>query len=118
MIIPSGRRVRPAIPDVRKRKEGFIAATLKVLDGAFRLTTDAAVKHRTTRDITVQFPTVTAGICGTDIWGKNLGDKEVVVLIEGKITVNRRGDPLASSFIACASPAFPPSSKPMRWAFV
>ena len=33
MIIPSGRRVRPAIPDVRKRKEGFIAAALKVLDG-------------------------------------------------------------------------------------
>ncbi len=93
MIIPSGRRVRPAIPDLRKRKEGFIAATLKVLDRAFRFTTDAAVKRRTTGDITVQFPTVTAGNCGTDIWGKNLGDKEVMVLIEGKITVNRRGDP-------------------------
>jgi len=53
----------------QKRKEGFLAATLKV-----------------------QFPTVTAGIRGTDIWGKNLGDKEVVVLIEGKITVTRAGD--------------------------
>jgi len=77
---------------VQRRKEGFIAATLKVLEGAFRLTTEAAMKNRRTRDITVQFPTVTAGIRGTDIWGKNLGDKEVVVLIEGKITVTRAGD--------------------------
>jgi hypothetical protein len=63
-----------------------------VLEGAFRFTTEAAVKHRTTRDITVQFPTVTAGIRGTDIWGKNLGDRQVLVLIEGKITVTRDGD--------------------------
>jgi len=77
---------------VQKRKEGFITATLRVLEGAFRFTTEAAAKNRGTRDITVQFPTVTAGIRGTDIWGKNLGDKEVVVLIEGKITVTRKGD--------------------------
>jgi cell division septation protein DedD len=77
---------------VQKRKEGFIAATLRVLEGAFRFTTNAAVKNRSTRDITVQFPTVTAGIRGTDIWGKNLGDKEVLVLIEGKVTVTRAGD--------------------------
>ena len=77
---------------LQKRKEGFIAATLKVLAGAFRFTTPAVARRRGTRDITVQFPTVTAGIRGTDIWGKNLGDREVVVLIEGKITVTRRGD--------------------------
>lgn len=77
---------------MQKRKEGFIAATLKVLEGAFRFTTEAAVRNRGTRDITVQFPTITAGIRGTDIWGKNLGEKEVVVLIEGKITVTRPGD--------------------------
>ena len=77
---------------MQKRKEGFIAATLKVLEGAFRFTTEAAVRNRGTRDITVQFPTITAGIRGTDIWGKNLGEKVVVVLIEGKITVTRPGD--------------------------
>ena len=77
---------------VQKRKEGFIAATLKVLEGAFRFTTEAAMRNRSKRDITVQLPTVTAGIRGTDIWGKNLGDKEVLVLIEGKITVTRKGD--------------------------
>lgn len=77
---------------VQRRKEGFLGATLRVLDGAFRFTTDAAVKARTSRDIVVQFPTITAGIRGTDIWGKNLGDREVVVLIEGKISVTRGGE--------------------------
>lgn len=77
---------------VQRRKEGFLGATLRVLDGAFRFTTDAAVKARTSRDIVIQFPTITAGIRGTDIWGKNLGDREVVVLIEGKISVTRGGE--------------------------
>ncbi len=92
-VIKLGENGKLQLSDLmQKRKEGFIAATLKVLEGAFRFTTDAALKNRRTRDITVQFPTVTAGIRGTDIWGKNLGDKEVVVLIEGRITVTRAGD--------------------------
>lgn len=76
---------------VQKRKESFLSATLKVLEGAFRFTTEAAAKNRSTRDISVQFPTITAGIRGTDIWGKNLGDKQVLVLIEGKISVTHTG---------------------------
>jgi hypothetical protein len=77
---------------VQEPKHHFIVATLKVLEGAFRFTTQTAMKYRTRRDITVQFATLTAGIRGTDIWGKNLGDKEVIVLIEGKITVTRAGE--------------------------
>jgi hypothetical protein len=77
---------------VQRRKENFLGATLRVLGGAFRFTTDAALKARTSRDIVVQFPTMTAGIRGTDIWGKNLGDREVIVLIEGHITVTHAGD--------------------------
>jgi len=77
---------------VQRRKENFLGATLRVLEGAFRFTTDAALKARTSRDIVVRFPTVTAGIRGTDIWGKNLDDREVVVLIEGRISVTRGGE--------------------------
>ena len=92
-VVKLGENGRLQLSDlVQKRKQGFLAATLKVLEGAFRFTTDVAVKARSSRDITVQFPTITAGIRGTDIWGKNLGDKEVLVLIEGKITVTRAGD--------------------------
>ena len=94
-VVKLGENGRLQLSDlVQKRKQGFLAATLKVLEGAFRFTTDVALKARGSRDITVQFPTITAGIRGTDIWGKNLGDKEVVVLIEGKITVTRTGDQL------------------------
>ena len=78
---------------VQRRKERFLGATLRVLQGAFRFTTEAAVKARSTRDVAVVFPTITAGIRGTDIWGKNLGDKEVLVLIEGRISVTRSGQP-------------------------
>ena len=92
-VVKLGENGRLQLSDLmQKRKQGFLAATLKVLEGAFRFTTDVASKARGSRDITVQFPAITAGIRGTDIWGKNLGDKEVVVLIEGKITVTRTGD--------------------------
>ena len=77
---------------VQKPGDQFIGATLKVLEGAFRFTTEASMKYRTRRDITVQFATLTAGIRGTDIWGKNLVDREVIVLIEGKITVTKAGE--------------------------
>ena len=92
-VVKLGENGRLQLSDlVQKRKQGFLAATLKVLEGAFRFTTDVAVKARGSRDIKVQFPTITAGIRGTDIWGKNLGDREVVVLIEGKISVTRKDD--------------------------
>ncbi len=77
---------------LQRRQQNFVKATLKVLEGAFRFTTAAVTQTRARRDITVQFPTITAGIRGTDIWGKNLGDKGVLVLIEGKVTVTRAGD--------------------------
>jgi len=77
---------------VQRPQQNFLSATLKVLEGAFRFTTAAVQRTRARRDITVRFPTITAGVRGTDIWGKNLGDKEVLVLIEGKITVSRAGD--------------------------
>lgn len=77
---------------VQRRKERFIGATLRVLSGAFRFTTDVVARARARREIDVRFATITAGIRGTDIWGKNFGDREVVVLIEGQITVNRDGD--------------------------
>jgi hypothetical protein len=69
----------------------LLRGTLKVLEGAFRFTTSALDKARFQREIDVEFTTVTAGIRGTDIWGRNFGDREVVVLIEGEISVTPRG---------------------------
>ena len=69
-------------------------ATLRILEGAFRFTTDVAGGSRYRREVQVQFGTVTAGIRGTDLWGRNFGDREVVVLLEGRIEIRRGGDAL------------------------
>jgi hypothetical protein len=92
-MVKLGENANLEVSDLLQRpQDRFIAATLKVLEGAFRFTTGTSVKYRTRREINVRFPTLTAGIRGTDIWGKKLGDREVIVLIEGKITVTRAGD--------------------------
>ena len=45
------------------------------------------------RDVSVTVATVTAGIRGTDLWGKAAADRDIVCLIEGRIEVSRQGDP-------------------------
>jgi hypothetical protein len=61
-------------------------AALNVLQGAFRFTTDLAAKARR-RDVRVSVATVTAGIRGTDFWGRSRDNTEIVCLIEGAIEV-------------------------------
>jgi hypothetical protein len=70
---------------------GLFRATLQVLTGAFRFTTATLARTRIQRDVHIQLPTVTAGIRGTDLWGKAQPDREFIVLIEGRIDV-RHGD--------------------------
>lgn len=70
----------------------LLRASLRILEGAFRFTTDVASRGRYRREIDVNFGTVTAGIRGTDIWGRNFGDREVVVLLEGGIRISRGAD--------------------------
>lgn len=64
------------------------AAVMNVFQGAFRFTTDALRAQRR-RNINISIATVTAGIRGTDLWGKAAADKDIVCLIEGKIEVQR-----------------------------
>jgi len=62
-------------------------AALGVLQGAFRFTTDVLAKTRREREVSISIATVTAGIRGTDLWGKSAPDRQIVCLIEGKIEV-------------------------------
>jgi len=64
------------------------SAAMSVLQGAFRFTT-AAVGAQRRRNIDITIATVTAGIRGTDLWGKAAADKDIVCLIEGRIEVQR-----------------------------
>lgn len=68
--------------------KGIFSAALAVVKGAFRFTTAQIMKHRR-RDVAVQIGSATVGIRGTDVWGKAADDKDIVCLLEGKISVNR-----------------------------
>ena len=72
-------------------KDKVFTAALNVLQGAFRFTTTLLQKQRR-RNIDITIATVTAGIRGTDVWGKAAVDRDIVCLIEGKIEVQRGQD--------------------------
>ncbi len=71
---------------------GIFRAALAVLDGAFRFTTDALRKTQR-RDVSIRVKNVTAGIRGTDLWGKSTDARDLVCLLEGKISVGSEGHP-------------------------
>lgn len=94
-------------------KDKIFSASLNVLRGAFRFTTDALRAQRR-RNINITIATVTAGIRGTDVWGKAASDKDIVCLIEGKIEVQRGQDqpfrmdqPLSFYIAPRGAPALP-----------
>ncbi len=67
----------------------FFSAALNVAKGAFRFTTDK-LRKLSRRDVTIRVATVTAGIRGTDIWGKTEPERDFVCLLEGRITVSHQ----------------------------
>lgn len=84
-----------ALDDLDRKKisaKDVVTATLDVVTGAFRFTTQALSKFRGERDVKVRIVTLTAGIRGTDLWGKAEATRDIVCLIEGKITVTRGQD--------------------------
>jgi len=87
-----GENAQLKLATVQVRRDDVFASTMNVLAGAFRYTTDVLAKARR-REVSISVATVTAGIRGTDLWGKAAGDRDIVCLIEGKIEVTREGDP-------------------------
>ncbi|MCC6535371.1 MAG: FecR domain-containing protein [Burkholderiales bacterium] len=79
--------------DARSQREGgVVSAALDVLRGAFRFTTQASQRFRGRREIDIRIATVTAGIRGTDVWGKSAPERDIVCLIDGRISVQRQGE--------------------------
>lgn len=68
--------------------DGVFSGVLDVLEGAFRFTTALATRKR---DISAQLRSATIGIRGTDVWGKTEDRRDFVVLLEGKIDIERDG---------------------------
>jgi len=108
------------------QSEGIFSGLLNVVRGAFRFTTSKIGQQRK-RNIDITIGAVTAGIRGTDIWGRSSDEKDILCLIEGKITAQRTGEaafPMqqALSFYVAPKnqPALPvapvPEAKLARWA--
>ena len=91
-LIKLGENASLRILELSPDRGGLFRAALNVLEGAFRFTTDALAKERR-RDVSIRVATVTAGIRGTDLWGKaDREDRQIVCLIEGRIEVGAEGE--------------------------
>ena len=91
-LVKLGENGIVAFDDLGQRKiklTDIVTASLDVVSGAFRFTTQALYKFRGERDVKVRIVTLTAGIRGTDLWGKADKTRDIVCLIEGKIDVVR-----------------------------
>jgi hypothetical protein len=75
-----------------ERARKLVTASLDVARGAFRFTTGIFSRQAFQRDVRIRVATVTAGIRGTDIWGKSDDARDLVCLIEGKVEVTRGAD--------------------------
>ena len=74
-----------------EQKDAF-RASLHVLVGAFRFTTDELDKAGL-REVDIRIRSVSAGVRGTDLWGKSTPERDFVVLIQGKIEVRSPDHP-------------------------
>lgn len=70
-----------------RREGGVYTAALDVLQGAFRFTTGVFQKTLQRRAVNIRAATLTAGVRGTDLWGKADGEKDLICLLEGRIVV-------------------------------
>ncbi len=67
-------------------------AAFEVLVGAFRFTSRFFTpKRRATHRVDFTVGAITAGIRGTDIWGRSADDQDFVALLEGRIEVSADG---------------------------
>ena len=81
-----------ALDDLAQKKysaKDVVTASLDVLGGAFRFTTQALSKFRGERDVKIRVVTITVSIRGTDLWTKADAARDIVCLIEGKADVTR-----------------------------
>jgi len=74
------------------REDGIFDAALFVAEGAFRFTTGALGKLAGKREVSIAVNNVTAGIRGTDLWGKSTKESDIVCVIQGSVEVTPPGE--------------------------
>ena len=86
-----GENATVALDGLAEKKDAdskrAVTAALDVVRGAFRFTTGIFDKRPAGRSVNIRIATVTTGVRGTDLWGKSDEKRDLVCLIEGKISV-------------------------------
>lgn len=82
-----GENARIDLNALGQRENRVFTAALDVAKGAFRFTTGVFSKLHRQRAVNVRIATITAGIRGTDLWGSADEERDLVCLLEGRITV-------------------------------
>ena len=94
-VVKLGQTTRFVVTQVKfltEEEETFLQASFNVLKGAFRFTSRFfEPKRNTGHRVNFKIGTITAGIRGTDIWGRSADDEDFVALIEGGIEVSSSG---------------------------
>ena len=93
-VLKLGENGMLMLTELDPRRDGVFQLAMRVAAGAFRFTTDSLRKDHK-RMVRIHVETVTAGIRGTDLWGKSLPGRQIVCLIEGAIEVGAEGEPAA-----------------------
>ena len=89
-----GENATLAIDSLLLKKGGektLVNAGFDVVRGAFRFTTGVFAKPPAEREVKVKVSTITAGIRGTDVWGRSSAQEDVVCLVDGQISVDHGG---------------------------
>lgn len=103
---------------VDAQSNAVVSASLDVVRGAFRFTTGLLGKPNAQRDVRVKVNVITAGIRGTDVWGKSHDERDILCLIEGRVSVNHGAsefvmqDALSFYIVPRVGQAQPPSPAP------
>jgi hypothetical protein len=87
-----GERSSLFVDRIQVRNDGVFEAALFVAEGAFRFTTAALDRFAGKRQISIAVNNVTAGIRGTDLWGKSTPESEIVCVIQGSVEVSPPGE--------------------------
>ena len=95
-VVKIGSNARFAIDRARFEGAGdssVFDAAFDVLVGAFRFTSSFfTAKRAAAHRVDIRVGAITAGIRGTDIWGRAAADEDFVALLEGSIEVGAAGE--------------------------
>ena len=87
-----GEKALFVIDSMPVRQDNVFQAAMKVSAGAFRFTTELLARYSGKREVSITILNVTAGIRGTDLWGKSAPERQILCLIDGKIEVTPPGE--------------------------